>query len=109
MRYVTREKILILCKDDLINFTNDPNADSAFSIYKNVCVIWDDDFDHRVLDLIDGMPAFILKELFAIQEHKGGVCLLWQEDVPSGYEQDVFLDVPDDTDSWVILRSIAVW
>jgi|TARA_B100001964_G_C14195074_1_gene582936 hypothetical protein len=108
MRYITREQTLILYKDDIVNFTDYINAYNAFSIYKNTCVVWDDDFDHRVLDLIDHMPDFDQEELVVIYEHEGGLSLLWLNNVPSGYEEGVYLDVPKDMDTWIILKSITV-
>jgi len=108
MRYITRGKTLIIYKNDLVNFTDDLNACYAFSIYKNTCVVWDDDFDHRVLDLIDHMPDLVQEELVAIYERKGELNLLWLNNVPSGYEEDVTLDVPSDIDFWDISKSITV-
>ena len=108
MRYITRGKTLIIYKDDIVNFTDYIYADNAFSIYKNTCVVWDGDFDHRVLDLIDFMPDLDQEELVAIYEHEGGLNLLWLNNVPSEYEEGVYLDIPNDTDTWSILKSITV-
>lgn len=109
MRYITREKILIFNKSNLVNFLDDFNAYYPFSIYKNLCVIWDDDFDHRVLDVIDNIPDFDQGELVAIHEHEGGLNLLWANNVPYGYKEGDSLDVPNDMDSWLIMKSITVF
>ncbi len=108
MRYITRGEILVIFKNDLAKFIDYPNENYAFSIYKNTCVVWDDDLDHRVLDLVDHMPDLIQEELVAIYERKGDLNILWDNYVPAGYGKNVTLDVPIDTDFWVISKSITV-
>ena len=108
MRYITRKKVPIIFKNDIVNFADYNNADNAFSIYKNTCVIWDDDLDYRILDLIDHMSDFDQQELVAIYEHEGGVNLLWLNNVEIEYKEGVYLDVPCDMDSWIVLKSITV-
>jgi len=108
MKYITSGEILVIFKNDLAKFIDYPNENYAFSIYKNTCVVWDNDLDHRVLGLVDHMPDLIQEELVAIYERKGDLNLLWFNNVPSGYEEDVTLDVPDDTDFWEITKSITV-
>ena len=41
------------------------------SIYNNVVVFWDDDFDGRVLEFLDWCNGSTLKEIIAVSERKG--------------------------------------
>ncbi len=108
MKYITREKILILNKDDLINFTDDSDAGYSFTIYKNIYVVLGKDFDPRVLDLIDDMPYFIQENLVAIQGDGGRVSFLWRDDVPSEYAENSIFCILNGIDSWLIMKSITV-
>jgi hypothetical protein len=108
MKYLIREKILVIHRVDLINFTDDPIADCAFSIYKNVYVVWDGYYDLRVKDVIDYMPDIVQEELVAIYEHRGNLNLLWLTCVPPRYKKGILLNIPGDLEKWLIVKSMTV-
>lgn len=77
-----------------------------FSLYNNIIVIWDEDFDTRVLQVLDLMPSRIHVQLATIAEHEGTVELTWYREIPQGYEDTGGhgIDSPDG-DWWAINRS----
>lgn len=61
-------------------------SNCGISVYKNVVIFWDGDYDTRVTAIIDELELLIPQDyseygdtcrLIAIQERKGGVELLW--------------------------------
>jgi len=108
MKYLIREKILVIHRVDLIDFTDDPIADCGFSIYKNVYVVWDGYYDLRVKDVIDYMPDIVQEELVAIYEHRGKINFLWLTCVPPRYKKGILFNIPGDLEKWLIVKSITV-
>ena len=75
----------------------------GFSIYRGVLIVWDEDYDPRILGMIDDMPDQARKEVLAAYEHEGGLSLLWTDDdiAPSEYDPGELLDVRG-SDVWAI-------
>lgn len=65
----------------------------GISVHRGVLVLWDEDFDTRILMGIDMMDAFDRSQLFAAAESKGVVDLYWRRRVPAKYTTlDMFLE-----------------
>ena len=94
-------------ESDLPNMANScKQSECGFSLYRGVLVQWDEDHDERVLSMIDEMPVGVVARLLVVQEHKGGVAFLWEEEVPAGYEEGK--TVYGEGDPWYIASSIAL-
>ena len=80
----------------------------GFSVYQGVLVIWDMDYDQRVLKWIDSLPPDIRASLYCVAERKGLLDLRWRGSViPEGFsEYGTQIDAPDDV--WLIYASIAI-
>jgi hypothetical protein len=80
----------------------------GFSVYQGVLVIWDMDYDQRVLKWIDSLPPDIRASLYCVAERKGLLDLKWRGSViPEGFsEYGTQIDAPDDV--WLIYASIAI-
>tara|TARA_R110000803_G_scaffold82603_2_gene148771 strand:+ start:544 stop:885 length:342 start_codon:yes stop_codon:yes gene_type:complete len=57
----------------------------GFSIYRGVLVVWDEDWDKRILRVVDNIPPYERDELVAIQESKAWISFLWQDSPPRDY------------------------
>ena len=55
---------------------NHPEGDSGVSVYKGVIVVWDCDYDTRILQHIDTIPTNVLKKIKKIGEHKAGLIVV---------------------------------
>jgi len=75
--------------------------DCGVSVYRGVIVNWDSDYDHRVLQVLDDMPAKLLGSLLVIHEHEGSVHFIWDGDVPQAYQEGEGVEVGD-YDYWRI-------
>jgi hypothetical protein len=76
----------------------------GFSIYQNVLVTWDEDYDQRVLLWIDSLKPSVRRRLYAASEAKGALCLLWRGGpIPVSLRADESLDTADDV--WFIRES----
>lgn len=80
-------------------------------IYKNVIIVWDQDYDPRVSQLIDyiNFRSWIDSNvsLIAICESKGSVSLLWNGPVPTRFSVDSpSIDVAGDCFSIAFSQSI---
>ncbi len=53
----------------------------GITLHRGVIVLWDEDYDARVLDIIDGLNNFVRDGLVAIHEHKGQCFMFWSTDV----------------------------
>lgn len=85
------------------------HAPVAVSLYRGVLVQWDEDYDTRVLTMIDDLPTDVRQRLLFATEHEGSVELTWRDSVPEGFEQDNPHGIEtSDGDNWVIARSHAV-
>jgi hypothetical protein len=85
-----------------------------FSLYKNILVQWDADYDLRVLLMIDNLAQDIQERLVFIHESHGGVFLIWKDFVPEGWTESskgFFAESCDGdlaNDWWTICESKAV-
>lgn len=62
----------------------------GISVHSGVIVVWDEDYDERVLRMIEErFPAGSVNPL-AVCEHEGGICILWAS------ENDAIHAAPDD-------------
>ena len=50
---------------------------SGVSVYRGVLVVWDEDFDTRIITLINELFARGKRAPFAICESKGSVTIMW--------------------------------
>ena len=82
----------------------------GFSLYQGVLVIWDDDYDQRVLQWIDSLNPYIRAALYCVAERKGELYLRWRGSVvPEAFAESyegTHIDAPDDV--WVIIESTAI-
>ena len=56
--------------------------------FKGVIVVWDEDFDTRVLTLVDRILEEKQGELVSIYEHEGCVRFVWNRIIPEKYSID---------------------
>jgi hypothetical protein len=75
----------------------------GFTIYRGVLIQWDEDEDRRILTFIDQLPAKVRCGLSIVQEHEGGLGLVWCNGVPAGYEVGKEFEV--EGDFWVVEKS----
>ena len=84
----------------------------GMSVYKGVLVLWDKDFDARVLEFVDQVPDALRARLLTVQEHKAYLFLLWHGEVPEQYaeaqpdEPMKLVELEDDT--WYVAESRTV-
>ena len=78
----------------------------GFSVYKDVLIQWDEDYDERVCEFIDDLNPRIRRRLISVQEREGNLALLWDESVPSTYAKGNGVDVAGDY--WTIEESIVL-
>lgn len=90
----------ILHRDDL----SFQRFDLGFSVYRDIVVLWDDDFDTRVLDWIDSLTDETRQKLAAAQENEGNLYLLWHSEVPFEYRVNGEVEAPKG-DIWAIAKS----
>lgn len=55
---------------------------AGVSAHGGVLVLWDKDYDERIIELIDSLTADERRELVAINETKGGVTFFWRTYIP---------------------------
>lgn len=82
----------------------------GISTYKNIIIVWDEDYDKRVLKFIDKMIPELRKELLLAEEHKGCLFLLWKDIIPKVYKTGTSTDIEDLTwgcDSWCVDSVLA--
>jgi len=65
----------------------------GFSIYKNVLIQWDEDYDKRILNFIDQMPEKYRNNLLFCHEHEANLLLFWCKEVPVKYREDEEIEV----------------
>jgi hypothetical protein len=58
-------------------------AECGFSVRRNILIQWDEDRDLRILFVIDGLPQFLCDQIVLMQEHEGGLSILWK---PNGLD-----------------------
>ncbi len=66
------------------------------SFYRGALVVWDEDFDTRVLDFLDELPDDVRLHLFAVSEHEGTLGLAWKSTPPRGFHRIESHDVCGD-------------
>jgi hypothetical protein len=59
----------------------------GMSIYKNVLILWDEDFDTTIHNFIDSL-GIDAKSLCAAMERKGILNLLWHDFIPEKYQEN---------------------
>ena len=84
-----------------------PQSNCGFSIHRGILVQWDEDHDTRILHLLDSLPASILDQLIATQEHKGSISFLWKSSTPEDYQENKSVNASDG-DSWTIYSSTHI-
>jgi len=76
------------------------------TFYKGIQVKLDDDFDTRLLDVIDNLPSRDKKELISASESEGCAEFLWKRDKHSDYpslrDLNTLIVFSDWMDSWTI-------
>jgi len=55
---------------------------TGISSYRNTLVLWDEDTDTRVFDLIDDLTDVERQLLLAVHEHEGSVLFFWKSTEP---------------------------
>ena len=83
------------------------SLEHGISTYHEVIVVWDEDYDTRVLLFIDDLPYYIKKELFAVHEREGHLILVWKDKIPNRYFGDKIdvrngIEKEDGEDTWTI-------
>lgn len=63
----------------VLNFKDIPLPDfgHGFSVYRDVLIFWDEDYDNRIITLIDSLPEAVRNILVAIREHEGSLQVVW--------------------------------
>lgn len=67
----------------------------GMSIYKNVLILWDEDFNIILYNFIDSL-GIDSSSLCAVMERKGRLYLLWHDVIPEKYQENKSLDVESD-------------
>lgn len=81
----------------------------GFSVYQGVLVVWDDDYDQRILAWIDSLKPDIRMRLYAANEHEGSLSLMWRgSHVPRSFREDMMVRSVADQDSWIVIQSVAI-
>jgi hypothetical protein len=62
-----------------------PSRCEGMTAYRGVLILWDEDYDTRVVDLLDGMTDAERRELVAVHENEGCVFLCWRAMVPERF------------------------
>ena len=75
MKEVVIKSLPILRLDDF------PSYAGSISVYKNIIVCWDDDYDGRIVEFLDTLDNLTRSCILAIGEHKGSIFFLWKEGV----------------------------
>ncbi len=57
----------------------------GFSLYRGVFIGWDEDYDPRILRLVDEMLEVDRHGLIGVMETKGNLFLLWKNLIPHCY------------------------
>lgn len=76
-----------------------------YTFYRRILVVFDEDLDCRVLDFINQLPDDIRKQLLCVSEAEGSLGLLWENDIPKGYNVNNGIQLEFDTDCWSIVES----
>ena len=71
-------------------------VNGSYSVYKGVLVVWDEDYDSRILDFIDELHQYIREKLISVSEHEGSIYFLWAESVPDEFSEGVNVVVRGD-------------
>ncbi len=79
----------------------------GFSLYRGVLVQWDEDYDTRLLIVIDEMPPKVRKALQVAQESQANLRLLWHHRVPKGYEEGTEIALKGDYWGVVVSRPLT--
>lgn len=74
------------------------------STYNGVIVIWDEDYDTRVLGFIDTLSPAVRSNLLTVHEHEGTIELLWAGSVPPNFVRGGMIEIADG-DWWSIIES----
>lgn len=80
-------------------------SEYGFSIYKNVIIQWDEDYDERIMIFLNKQSDYILSRLVMVHEHEAGLSLLWRS---GGCSLSEGLEVGVDGDIWQIVSSREV-
>lgn len=70
-------------------------GDAGYSVYRGVRVVWDEDYDTRVLQAIDEMREEDRREAFLMAECEANSIIVWLGPVPSAFRSG-YIDVRND-------------
>lgn len=99
---VSRE-ITVLNTDILLAFAKGGVISYGFTLHNGILVIWDEDQDRRVLNVIDReWPALCNPKPLLVQESEGNLEVLWanETDADFGFGVDSRHYFPGDGDTW---------
>jgi hypothetical protein len=86
--------------------THTPQSVCGYSLYKGVLLQWGEDHDPRILAFVDSLPQPAREQLLIVQEHEGGIALVWNYSIPTGFEEGGEVEVAGDY--WSILSSRTI-
>lgn len=79
-------------------------AQHGFSYHKGVLILWDEDYDQRLIAWIESLPSWTRTQLLCCHQHKGTIKLAWRwGTVPVTYAAGKSVIV--DGDVWSITHS----
>ena len=65
------------------------STEYGISCHRGIIVFFDEDFDTRVIDVIDELPSYIIDKIFAISEHEGGLVVYVKEEALDELEDGI--------------------
>jgi len=85
--------MLAITKDELLSMLKQFPATCGVSAYDGVLILWDEDFDNRVLRVVDILESIgLTRTLVAVQEHKATLNFVWQDKIPDILPPDFFVE-----------------
>lgn len=67
----------------------------GFSVCDNTLIVWDEDRDVRVLEVLRKMPLDVRSELLLIHEHEATLWMVWDKLVPDAYKEGTEIPTSD--------------
>jgi len=92
----------VIYKKEKVEVLSDDNYPYGFSFnrYRNIIVIWDKDYDTRLLACSNSLSSSIHFNVYCIFQNKGEIRILFKDNIPSKYTVDQYISVQKD--SWKI-------
>ena len=94
---VVLSSVRVFHLDDLTFFPNK----CGFSYYKGILVFWDEDYDKRILKMIDKIETYCgISNLLATGKKEGVLTLLWQDEllIPPNFKEGIEVE----NDGWSV-------